>query len=113
MATDPTQTTTKCPECGHAEYHRGIWREGNYEHICAACGQAWFPDVDYSKPVSQTTIGTALWRAEFAGRLARSLLMFPLNPQPGDTWEQHERCLEVAFTTEITKALNEAEANGR
>jgi hypothetical protein len=67
--------------------------------------------VDDTK--SDTTISTAVWRAEFAGRLARSLLMFPLNPQPGDSWEQHEKGLEVAFTTEITKALNKAEANGK
>jgi uncharacterized Zn finger protein len=41
--------TTECPECGDAEYHKGIWREGNYERICASCGQSWFADLDYSK----------------------------------------------------------------
>jgi hypothetical protein len=41
--------TTECPECGDAEYHKGIWREGNYERICASCEQSWFADLDYSK----------------------------------------------------------------
>lgn len=47
-------TTIACPECGASDYQRGEWREGNYEHICDACGQSWFPDIDYSKPVSDT-----------------------------------------------------------
>lgn len=47
-------------------------------------------------------------RAELARRIARSLLMFPLYPQPGDTIEQHVAALETCFTLEITKLLNEA-----
>jgi hypothetical protein len=49
MATDHSPTTTRCPECGDAEFHRGLWYEGNHERICASCQQSWFADVDYSK----------------------------------------------------------------
>lgn len=45
--TDKPQTT-KCPECHDDRFERGVWREGNYEHICKGCGQSWFPDVQYS-----------------------------------------------------------------
>lgn len=63
------------------------------------------------KPItdqSQTTgLKSDASRAEFACRLAKRLMMFPLAPQPGDTLEQHAACLEVAYAGEITKALNE------
>lgn len=61
-----------------------------------------------SDPTSKTTIPDAVARAEFACRLAKRLMMFPLAPQPGDTLDQHAACLEVAYAGEITKALNEA-----
>lgn len=54
---------------------------------------------------------SAVARAEFACRLAKRLIMFPLAPQSGDTLDQHAACLEVVYANEITKALNEA-ANG-
>lgn len=56
----------------------------------------------------ETTLVGAVKRAELAGRIARSLLMFPLYPQPGDTNEQHAAALEVSYTLEIVKHLNEA-----
>ena len=53
------------------------------------------------------TLADVVARAEFASKLARRLLMFPLTPQPGDTWEEHAAALETTYTLEITKALNE------
>jgi hypothetical protein len=55
-----------------------------------------------------TTLRDAVARAEFAAKLAKRLLMFPLSPQPGDTPDEHASALEVTYTLEITKALNEA-----
>jgi hypothetical protein len=51
-------------------------------------------------------------RVEFAFRLAKRLLMFPLTPQPGDTWEDHAKALETSYALEITNALNERERSG-
>lgn len=66
--------------------------------LCPLCG---------ALPCDQT-ITLAVARAEFALRLAKRLLMFPLAPQPGDTLDQHAICLEISYAREITKALNEA-----
>lgn len=54
----------------------------------------------------QTTIMRAVRRAELASEIAKRLLLFPLAPQPGDTLEQHAKCLEIAFAQEILAALN-------
>jgi hypothetical protein len=56
----------------------------------------------------KSPLADAVERVTLAGKIARSLLMFPLYPQPGDTIAQHVECLEVAYTTEIVKLLNEA-----
>lgn len=40
-----------CPECGCESFERGIWREGNKEHICTECSQSWFDDINYSDTV--------------------------------------------------------------
>jgi hypothetical protein len=55
----------------------------------------------------QTTLADAVARAEFAKRIAASLMMFPLLPQPGDSMEHHAQCLEISFTQEIMRMLNE------
>lgn len=60
--------------------------------------------------MTETTLDAVVKRAELAGKIAQSLLMFPLYPQAGDTIEQHVKCLETIFTLEITKLLNEAAA---
>lgn len=58
--------------------------------------------------MSKTTIHAAVARADFARRLAKSLMMFPLIPEDGDpNPDQFYVCLETAFTMEITKMLNE------
>lgn len=54
-----------------------------------------------------TTLANAVALAEFAGRLAKRLLMFPLAPRLGDTWNDHAKALETSYTIEIIKALNE------
>lgn len=52
LARDQTAgPTTACPECGCEEFDRGLWYEGNEEHVCRQCGQSWFRDVKYSAPV--------------------------------------------------------------
>lgn len=57
---------------------------------------------------SQTTIHAAVARADFARRLAKSLMMFPLNPARGDpNPDQFYECLETSFTVEITRMLND------
>lgn len=61
---------------------------------------------------AQLTIAQAVRRAELAGEIAKRLLMFPLAPQLGDSWDQHAKCLEVAFTQEILAALNKEAARG-
>lgn len=53
----------------------------------------------------------AVEHAELAGRIAKSLMMFPFYPQAGDTDEDHRKCLETSFTREIVKFLNEARAD--
>jgi hypothetical protein len=58
-------------------------------------------------------IRAAAARAEFAAKLAKRLLMFPLVPQPGDTLEQHAACLERAYGEEILQALNAEASNAR
>lgn len=56
----------------------------------------------------QTTIQAAVARADFARRLAKSLMMFPLNPERSDpNPDQFYACLETSFTMEITRMLNE------
>lgn len=56
--------------------------------------------------MSDQTLASAVARAEFAAALAKRLLDFPLAPQPGDTWDRHARCLEVAYAGAILDALN-------
>lgn len=56
----------------------------------------------------KTTIHAAVARADFARRMAKSLMMFPLIPEDGDSdRDGFYRCLETAFTTEITRMLND------
>lgn len=64
-------------------------------------------DPQMSKAESSTILADAVARAELASRLAKRLLMFPLAPQPGDTWEEHANVLQTSYAVEIMKALNE------
>jgi hypothetical protein len=60
--------------------------------------------------VSKTTMGgikADAARASLAARIAKSLMMFPLAPQPGDTLTQHAAGLETAYAGEILRMLNE------
>jgi hypothetical protein len=66
--------------------------------------------MQMSKPPENTTLADVAHRAEFASRLALRLIMFPLTPQPGDSHDEHAKCLETSFALEITKALNEEAA---
>lgn len=50
---------------------------------------------------------------DFAANLSKRLLMFPLLAEPGTDQNLHVRCLEVAYTQEIIKALNEAIADAK
>lgn len=64
--------------------------------------------------MSDLVLADAAYRAEFACRIAKRLLMFPLVPQMGATLDEHANALEVAYAYEITLALNEeARRNAR
>lgn len=58
--------------------------------------------------VGAVLLQVAVERANFARRLAKSLMMFPLNPERGDpNPDQFYECLETSFTAEITRMLND------
>ena len=53
-------------------------------------------------------ISGAAKRAELAGKIAKSLMFFPLQPRKEDEVDEYYKCLELSFTLRITQMLNEA-----